>query len=409
MFKNKVLLFGIWIIPVILLFYSFNAWFHINRIHINASTATVQYHAALEAPKNAANGTFVWDGKKYSISGIVDRYEAIKETYPYYFAAVNTEYVLAIFSCIFSVIAFFSGVLAQRLCLHVRKLNEEDLPPEDKSSLFHWFRNIIALSATAHCFFIILTAITLLIFKMLWFSWHVKAISNHYALYLTGEIVTAFVIIGLSVFLWHVKDCIKLFTICEPLRYGINLTKNREQKFWSWLEKTMQEQGLPLPDNVALSLQKACYATREPLQLAQGDKLEGLTLCIPVRQIAALNKHRMEALLVKALENIDAPQPTEAHDLLEMHARIAQWLRNPPYHGVREKIYRVVTCVATPLADHFLHSYTPLIHKEASGQIWAVSHLLIKADNSHAAALINGLHLHISTITSQLPETSLPA
>ncbi|WES67057.1 hypothetical protein [Superficieibacter sp. HKU1] len=409
MFKNKVLLFGIWIIPIILLFYSFNAWFHINRIHTIASTATAQYHAALEAHKNGNDDTFLWNEKKHSVSDIVNLYEAVKETHPYYFSVVNTEYALAIFSCLFSVIAFFSGVLSQRLCIRVRKLNEEDLTLEENASLFHWFRNIIALSATAHCFFSLLTAIALLVFKMIWFGWHVKAVSNHYALFLTGEIITALVIVGLGVLLWHVKDCIKLFTICEPLRYGINLAKNHEQKFWSWLEKTTQEQNLPLPDNVALSLQKTCYATREPLQLAQGDKLEGLTLCVPVRQIASLNKHRMQALLVKALENIDAPQPAEDHDLLEMHARIAYWLRNPPCHGIREKIYRVVTCVAAPLADHFLHSYTPLIHKEASGQIWAVSHLLIKADNSHAAALINGLHLHISTITSQLPHASLPA
>ncbi|MEB4676700.1 hypothetical protein MXL54_18190 [Enterobacteriaceae bacterium G50] len=405
MFKNRTLLLVVWVIPVFFLFYSCVSYLHIQK----TASSIHEMEAKFELAQSSDNQTYQWEGRSLPKQNAIDFYQAATEKFGKYINCINISHPISILAIIFSVLTLFSGIFAQRLCSRVISINASGLEPEEQASSFHWFRTILAFATSLHSACFLLTLICILICKLLLLPWAIKNFTTSPAVIMALEIVGAVVVAALIVCLAWSRRCLMLFSTTEPVIYGIPLSAHEEPDFWQWLSQTLQASNHPVPDNVVISLQQECYATVAPLTLTTGEKLQGLTLCIPVDRINTLSKRRMAEQIRQALTQPAELAPEVRHDLLESHLRLIQAQRPVARNRLDKVMYHCATAVAATLAGYFLDAWREAIYQQSSRQIWSMSNLTVKSDGSHAAGLLSSTRLYLTQLAQQLPKSDFPA
>lgn len=405
MFKNRTLLLVVWVIPVFFLFYSCVSYLHIQK----TASSIHDMEAKFELAQSSDQRTYQWEGRSLSKQNTIDFYQAANEKFGKYITCINISHPISILALIFSVLTLFSGIFAQRLCSRVISINASGLEPEEQAPSFHWFRTILAFSTSLHSACFLLTLICILVCKLLLLPWALKNITTSSTVILALEIVGTLVVASLLVCLAWSRRCLMLFSTAEPIIYGIPLSPHDEPEFWQWLSNTLQASAHPVPDNVVISLQQECYATVAPLTITTGEKLRGLTLCIPVDRINTLSKRRMAEQIRQALAQPAELAPEVRHDLLESHLRLVQAQHPAARNRLDKGMFLCATAVAATLAGYFLDAWREAIYQQSSRQIWSMSHLTVKSDGSHAAGLLSSTRLYMTQLAQQLPQSDFPA
>ena len=405
MFKNRTLLLSVWVIPVFFLFYSCVSYLHIQKAALSIHNMEAKFELAQASDKEI----YQWEGRSLSKQNTIEFYQAANEKFGKYINCINISHPISIFAIIFSSLTLFSGVFAQRLCSRVISINASGLEPEEQAPSFHWFRTILALATFLHSACFLLTLICILVCKLLLLTWSIKFLTTSPLVILILEIVGAVVVAALIVCLAWSRRCLMLFSTTEPVIYGIMISVHDEPEFWKWLSNTLQASHHPVPDNVVLSLQQECYATVAPLVMTTGEKLHGLTLCIPVDRINTLSKRRMAEQICQAMSQPAELAPEVRHDLLESHLRLVQAQHPVARNQLDRVMFRCATAVASTLAGYFLQAWREAIYQQSTRQIWSMSNLTVKSDGSHTAGLLSSMRLYLTKLAQQLPKADFPA
>lgn len=407
MLKNFRFILATWILPALLLFYACGQFIHINKSHDKVVSIYQIYETSTEIIKSYISPPSKPDKEYLQHKANAELYAQFPPEMFAFMKVVTAEWYLSIMSMVCALLSLFCGILAQRFCLRCRDMvgHSED----GDVSLFNWFRNLLGWTSAAQLLFMILALLTIIVFDMLWFSYQVKKNESWEMVYIVGETLAGFIGVVLLCNLVKVADCLRLFTIQARVLCAIPLTEQDEPQLWQWLRTLCAEHDVALPDNIVVGMNSAYYATTEPLQIKGGPRLTGVTLYLPLRQIATVNKRRLSDDVLAALGDIKIISPYDEQDLLTPWASLEL---NRLHSDDRLKRHPLADALLNPaltLCGLFLGPFSRAINENVQGQLWTLSSLTIKNDAVHAAGLFSSLRYLATRLAQQLPQSGISA
>jgi len=407
MLKNYRFILATWILPALLLFYACGQFIHINKSHDKVVSIYEIYETSTEIVNSYISPPSKPDKEYLQHEANAELYAQFPEEMFNFMKMITAEWYLSIISMVSALLSLFCAILAQRFCLRCRDMvgHSED----GDVSLFNWFRNLLGWTSAGHLLFLIVALLTIIGFDMLWFSFQVKKNEGWEMVYIVGETLAGLMGVVLLCNLVKVVDCLRLFTIQARVLCAIPLTEREEPQLWQWLRTLCAENDVTLPDNIVVGINSTYYSTTETLQLKTGPRLVGITLHLPLRQVATVNKRRLADEVLAALRDIKIISPYDEQDLLTPWSSLEL---NMQHSGNRLKRHPLSDALLNPaltLCSLFLGPFSRAINESVQGQIWTLSSLTIKNDAVHAAGLFSSLRYLATRLTQQLPLSGISA
>lgn len=407
MLKNFRLILATWILPALLLFYGCGQFIHINKSHDKVIYIYEIYETSTDIINSSISPPSKPDKTYLQHKVNAELYAQFPEVMFTFMKVISAEWVLSIISMVSALLSLFFGLLAQRFCVRCRDMVGHS--EEGDVSLFNWFRNLLGWTSAGHLLFLIVALLTIIGFDMLWFSYQVKKNETWEMVYIVGETLAGLVGVVLLLNLVKVADCLRLFAIQARVVCAISLSEHDEPQLWQWLRTLCAENDVRLPDNIIVGMNNNYYCTTETLQIKGGPRLTGVTLHLPLREIATVNKRRLADDVLAALRDIKIISPYDEQDLLTPWASLEL---NRLHRDERLKHHPLADALLNPaltLCGLFLMPFSRAINENVQGQIWTLSSLTIKNDAVHAAGLFSSLCYLATRLAQQLPQSDISA
>lgn len=407
MLKNFRFILATWILPALLLFYACGQFIHINKSHDKVTSIYEVYETSTDIVNSYVSPPSKPDKTYLQHKANAALYAQFPEEMFTFMKVITAEWVLSMISLVSALLSLFCAILAQRFCVRCRDMvgHSED----GDVSLFNWFRNLLGWTSAGHLLFMIVALLTIIGFDMLWFSFQVKKTETWEMVYIVGETVAGLLGVVLLLNLLKVVDCLRLFTIQARVLCAISLTEQNEPQLWQWLRTLCAENDVRLPDNIVVGINNTYYSTTETLQIKGEPRLTGVTLHLPLREIATVNKRKLAEEVLVALRDIKILSPYDEQDLLTPWASLEL---NRLHSDNRLKQHPLADALLNPaltLCGLFLAPFSRAINENVQGQIWTLSSLTIKNDAVHAAGLFSSLRYLATQLAQQLPKSGISA